>query len=87
MALDLQLEGVWFKSLMKLRIICCFPQSIHANDRIVSLLGYNHFLPEPFQFIIEQSFYSYIWSSINTDCKINQKLQHQKICAIALEMN
>lgn len=48
-----------------------FCQSIHANDRIIQQLGHNYFLPNPFLFIIQQSYHSMLciidWNTMQQD--------------------
>jgi hypothetical protein len=44
-------------------IFCVFPQSLQANVCVVLKLGYDWFLPHPFQFIIHwSSYHSALWN-------------------------
>jgi hypothetical protein len=38
-------------------LLCGFIQSFQTNVGLITLLGYHHFVPNPFKFIIYQSYY------------------------------
>jgi hypothetical protein len=70
--LDLYLGGAMSESqsgywLYWLRFFYGFPQSLQENVNTLPRLGYDHFLPNPFQLISYYSFYNFTLYSLYTE--------------------